>query len=289
MLKLIPFIIYATLVFQISVPGQTATSSSPVVKQTQPTNAIDVLTHARELYTTQGPKTALPEFEKALALFRENSDKKSEAITLGLIGNCYKKFGDFPKAEDYLQRALSMKRAIGDRAEEGKTLSHIGLLHWEMGDYKKATEYLSAAISIGRELKDQILEGSARNNLGLVYDETGDYRRALEQYDQALQLYRGTNFERGIADTLGNIGGVPLLLGEYGKALGYYQQALALDYSNAECRYRLAECLFAMDRKQEAVHEARICLRFDPNMGGGGTLRLMWETTQFSVPFTTQR
>jgi len=23
-----------------------------------------------------------------------------------------------------------------------------------------------------------------------------------------------------------------------------------------------------MDRKQEAVHEARICLRFDPNMGG---------------------
>src|SRR2546423_5390424 len=154
MLKLIPFIIYATFVFQISVPGQTATSSSPVVKQTQPTNAIDLLTRARELYTTQGPKTALPEFEKALALFREDSDKKSEAITLGLIGNCYKKFGDFPKAEDYLQRALAMKRATGDRAEEGKTLSHLGLLHWEMSDYPRAIENLSAAIAIGRAIQD---------------------------------------------------------------------------------------------------------------------------------------
>lgn len=216
----------------MSAQPPTAAVSQPVVKETSPSNANDVLAHARELYSTEGPKVALPEFEKALALFRKDNDMKGEAITLGLIGNCYKKFGDFPKAEDYLQRALAMKREVGDRLEEGKTLSHLGLLHWEMSDYPNATKYLTAAIAIGAELKDPTLEGSSRNNLGLVYDELGEYRRSLEQYEKALQLYRGTNFERGIGDTLGNIGGIPLLLGEYAKALGYYQQAREIDERN---------------------------------------------------------
>jgi tetratricopeptide (TPR) repeat protein len=54
---------------------------------------------------------------------------------------------------------------------------------------------------------------------------------------------------------------------EYGMAIQYYEQSLALDYGNIWSRYRLAQCLFATDRKQEAAHEARICLRFNPNMG----------------------
>lgn len=180
---------------------------------------------------------ALPEFENALALFRKDGDRKGEAITLGLIGNCYKKFGDFPKAEDYLQRALAMKRAIGDRPEEGKTLSHLGLLHWEMGDYKKATDYYNQAIAIAQQLQDRVIEASVRNNLGLVLDEVGDYRKSIEQYNRALELYRlaetqlGTNatIERGISDTIANIGGDHLLLGDYAEALKYYQQSLAID------------------------------------------------------------
>jgi len=207
----------------------TTAASTAVVKDT---SSNDVLAHARELYSKEGPKVALPEFEKALALFRNDKDRKGEAITLGLIGNCYKKFGDFAKAEDYLQRALTIKREVGDQLEEGKTLSHLGLLHWEMSDYKKAVEYLNGAIKIGSDLLDRQLEGSARNNLGLVYDEMGEYRNSLAQYEQALKLYQGTNFERGISDTLGNMGGLPLLLGEYGKALGYYQQALEIDERN---------------------------------------------------------
>lgn len=55
---------------------------------------------------------------------------------------------------------------------------------------------------------------------------------------------------------------------DYGMAIQYYGQSLTLDYANIWCRYRLAQCLFATHRKQEAAHEASICLRFDPNMWG---------------------
>ncbi|HEX6626208.1 MAG TPA: tetratricopeptide repeat protein, partial [Pyrinomonadaceae bacterium] len=200
-----------------------------------------MLARAREIYSKQGARDALPEFEKALALFRVGGDRRHEAITLGLIGNCYKRLADFPKALDYLERALALKRELGDRVEEGKTLSHLGLLFWEQGAYPRAIEHFTQAITIGASLGDRVLEASARNNLALVYDELGEYRRALAEYERALELYRGAQaasgsdpalgrtIERGISDTIGNIGGTHLLLGDYAEALRYYQQSLAID------------------------------------------------------------
>src|SRR5262245_59261377 len=106
-----------------------ASLAPPTDATLRPEKGADVLARARDLYNREGPKLALPEYEKALALLQAEGDKKNEAITLGLIGNCYKRFGDFPKAEDFLQRALTLKRTTGDRLEEGRTLSHLGLLH----------------------------------------------------------------------------------------------------------------------------------------------------------------
>jgi CHAT domain-containing protein/Tfp pilus assembly protein PilF len=236
--KLIPaFVVLLTghLLFAGMANAQTpaaGTSSTTIPAGAATQNASDVLAHARQLYSEEGPRIAFPEFEKALTLFRQEKDRKGEAITLGLIGNCYKKFGDHAKALDYLQRALTMKRELGERAEEGKTLSNLGLLYWEMGQYPQAIEHYNQAIAIANQLSDRVLEAAARNNLGLVYDELGDYRRSLDEYNHALDLYRGSNSEKGIGDTIGNIGGTHLLLGEFGNALGYYQQALAIDERN---------------------------------------------------------
>ena len=188
----------------------------------------EVLARAKQIYSEEGPRAALPVFERTLSLYQAAGDRRGEAIVLGLIGNCYKRFGEHQKALDLLNRALAMKRQLGDRVEEAKTLSNIGLVYWEAGQYPAAIEDLTRAIGIARDIGDKQVEGSALNNLSLVYDELGDYRRSLEQYQRVLELYRGTNFERGESDTLGNIGGVYLLLGQYREALRYYQQALAI-------------------------------------------------------------
>ena len=188
----------------------------------------EMLARARAVYLEEGPRIALPRFEQVLALYREAGDRRGEAITLGYIGNCHKRFGDYPRALELLGRALAIKREIGDRLEEGKTESHLGLVYWNMGEYARAIERFEAAIAIGREVGDSQLEGSALNNLSLVYDEQGEYRRSLDGYERVLALYRTIDFPRGEGDTLGNIGGVHLLLGEYREALGYFRQALAI-------------------------------------------------------------
>src|SRR6266404_3317035 len=237
-------------------PSVTPAGGSPLAKTEK---ASEMLAHARQIYSEEGARPALPEFEKALALFRREGDRKGEAITTGLIGNCYKKFGEHQKALDYLQRALAMKRELGDRVEDGQTLRDLRLLYWEMSQYPQAREHFNKAIAIGRELGDRILEASARNNLGLVYDELGEYRRSLDEYNRALELYKGTDFERGISDTIGNIGGKHLLLGEYAEALRYYQQALAIDerlkLKPSICLdlENIGLCLVGLGRAEEAI------------------------------------
>ena len=107
-------------------------NTSVIRPQTQSSpKAADVLAAAKNLYSEEGPAKALPEYEKALALFRQEADRKGEAITIGLMGNAYKNLGQHAKAIEHLQRSLTMKRELGDRLEEGKTLNHIGLFYWE--------------------------------------------------------------------------------------------------------------------------------------------------------------
>jgi CHAT domain-containing protein/Tfp pilus assembly protein PilF len=227
----------------------------------------ELLAAARQLYFEEGPQAALAGFERVLALYREAGDRHGEAITLGYIGNCHKRFGDFPKALDYLNRALAMKQELGDRLEEGKTLSHLGLVYWEMGEYAQAIDHLTRSISVAREIEDRQLEGASLNNLSLVYDEQGDYGRSLEQYQRVLELYRGTGFARGESDTLGNIGGVYQLLGHYREAMRYYQQSLAISErlalkpSMSQDLGNLALCHLGLGQIPEALS------RFDRALG----------------------
>src|SRR6476659_2788931 len=72
-------------------------------------SADQILAHAKALYSQQGPKEALPEYERALAAYRQADNKLGEAITIGFIGNCYKRLGDYPKALEMLNASLSMK------------------------------------------------------------------------------------------------------------------------------------------------------------------------------------
>ena len=223
------------------------------------TTADELLAHAKSVYSSTGPSAALPEYEKALAAYRALENRHGEAITLGLIGNCYKHLGNRTRALDFLGRALKMKQEWGDRLEEGKTISNIGLVYWEAGDYPKAIDHFNRAIAIAREVHDPHLEGAALNNLSLVYDEKGEYKRSLEQYQKALALHRASNYREGESDALGNIGGVYLLLGHYNDAKDYYQQALALDEdldrkpAESQDLGNLAICLASIGQLDESI------------------------------------
>src|SRR5437899_7013375 len=73
------------------------------------------LTKAKQLYTQEGPKAALPEFEETLKMFQADKDRHGEAVVLGYIANCYRKLENLDKALEFAQQAQHMKEELGDR------------------------------------------------------------------------------------------------------------------------------------------------------------------------------
>ena len=232
-----------------------AQTSSQNTSQTQ--KAAEVFANARQTHAKEGAAKALQLYERALELYRQESDRKGEAITIGVMGIVFKTLGQHTKALEYFERSLIMKRELGDRLEESKTLVNMGLFYKETSNYPKAVEFLNNGLNIAREIKDERTEAAALNNLALVHDELGEYRRALELYNRALARYKEPS--SGMADAIGNIGGVHLLLGEYAEALGHYERALAID-QQLELKPKIAIdleniglCLIGLGRAGEAV------------------------------------
>jgi CHAT domain-containing protein/Tfp pilus assembly protein PilF len=206
-----------------------AAAAMSVAAPAQPTDADDLLARARQQVFNDGARTALPDLERAVSLYRQARNQHGEAVALGYVGYCYKELGDFPRALDYLHQSLRMKQRLGDRQEQGKTLVNLGLVYWKTGNYAQAIRLSARALGIGRQTGNPQIEGAALGALGLVYHQQGDYQRSLEYYRRALAVHRRSGFARGESDALGNIGGVHLDLGRYREAIPYYQQALALD------------------------------------------------------------
>jgi len=196
--------------------------------QSVPPSPDEALAKARKTMLEEGPRAALPQYERALALYREAGDQLGETTALRCIGVCYRRLGEFRTALERLEAVLARTRELGQRRAEAETLNNLGLVCWELGEYGRAIECLERSIAIAREVGDVRTEGASLNNLSLVYDEQGDYERSLEQYERALELHRRNNDLESESYTLGNIGGVHLLLGRYRQAMDYYRRALAI-------------------------------------------------------------
>jgi CHAT domain-containing protein/Tfp pilus assembly protein PilF len=222
------------------------------------------------LYRKEGPRAALPVFERLAESFSESGKSRDQSIAIGFIGECHWRLGNFDESRLNLDRAIEMKKALGERGLAADSLNVLGLLEWDLGNYDQAIADFRRAGAIGAELGDRVLEGMTLNNLSLVYDELGDYQTSLAQYRKVLDIYRDVDHPRGEGETLGNIGGVYLLLGHYREALEYYQRSLAIseslqsrpsmsqDHGNiALCYLGFGEVETALEHFERAIELAR--------------------------------
>ncbi|MHA1731092.1 MAG: tetratricopeptide repeat protein [Promethearchaeota archaeon] len=102
---------------------------------------------------------ARKEFDKAieyndhcLAMCREASNKKWEAVTLRNLGRLYTIKGEHVKALKCHEESLRIKREIGDREGEATSLVYWANDYEDSGDFQKALDLLKTARAIYEEL-----------------------------------------------------------------------------------------------------------------------------------------
>lgn len=194
----------------------------------QPISGSAVYSSAMQVYREQGPKAALPEFERAWAQFQKEGDRAGEAQALSAIGNCYRRFGDFKQAIQFHQRALAIRRQLRLPSGEARSHSNLGLIYEAMADYKNALTSYERGLILARRAGERTIEAAILNNMAMVFDARGDYGRSLAMYEQVLRVFQESGDTKAQSDALGNIGGVHLLLGRFAEALKYYEQSYTI-------------------------------------------------------------
>jgi CHAT domain-containing protein/tetratricopeptide (TPR) repeat protein len=187
------------------------------------------MAEAREVAQREGPRAAVPRFQRILTDARRTGDRRVESLALGHLGTAYKNLGDYDRALDHHERALDLKRQLGDRAEQAKTLNNIGLVHWSRGRCDKALPVFEESLAIFESLSLGQFSASVVNNRGLCLDVLGRYRESREAYLRAIAQHQHYGNELGQSEALANLGGVDLILGRFASAAESYGRALALD------------------------------------------------------------
>ena len=70
---------------------------------------------------------------------------------LGILGNIYKRIGDYEKALDYFERSLKISEEIGDKREIVRHLKNIGIYYFDKRDFEKAKKYLEKSHALAKE------------------------------------------------------------------------------------------------------------------------------------------
>lgn len=97
-------------------------------------------------------------------------------ICLYHMGKVYFDFGNYRKAEEYIQKAL--EPAEGKELLRLGSLNLLGNIQAEMKAYEKARKHYSQALAIAEEVGDSAQIGVTGGNLGGLYLEMEEYEKA---------------------------------------------------------------------------------------------------------------
>lgn len=118
--------------------------------------------------------------DEALARARRLGDSEGEALTLAVLGNCARSFGEPDRGLAWLEQAVELRRAHGDRRAVGMTETAAALARAATGDLAGAERVFERTTDRFRAADDAPAEGGALLMWGLAVEGAGDAQRAAD-------------------------------------------------------------------------------------------------------------
>ena len=172
---------------------------------------------------------AAADINTALLASKRVADRQGEARALVFIGQIYRRYGRYDKAQEYYLRALGILQADGKKQKElGDVLYGLGIVDRQQGSYTEAHEQLTGALALFRAVEDRRQEALALTALGGLAHLRRNFDQALDYYRQALAIRQMIGDRAGEGGSLLSIGQVMRSVGKFGEAARLLQQSLAI-------------------------------------------------------------
>jgi tetratricopeptide (TPR) repeat protein len=211
------------------------------------TNDVTRLSLAKALMIINQVQQALP-----YALVYTH-DKPSDAEGYVVVGQAYRKMGEFQKAADALEIAVKLNPASYDAHY------NLGFSLGRLGKTEEAVQQVEEA----EKLRPNSAE--ATYELGMLLAKRKDEQAARSNF-QAFQQIKIENDRKERAGVLNNQGNADLQSGNNRAAAQAYQQAVTLDPGNAQWRYNYALALSNLGNRAGQERELEKAVELDPNL-----------------------
>ncbi|MCC7438334.1 MAG: tetratricopeptide repeat protein [Armatimonadetes bacterium] len=178
--------------------------------------------------------------KQALTLSAREGDKRGEAESYRVIGNCWNVMGNYARAEINFQRSERLLRHVASPEGLSATLLGLGLTCYFTGEYVRSLEYLQESLELAERAGELRTIMLARNAVGSTYRQLTDYPRALQEFHQSLAMAEQLGSETELP--MGNIAIIYYMQEEYEKSLEMMVQVLELLRASGDRRNEAA-CL----------------------------------------------
>ncbi len=174
--------------------------------------ALDVFSHAYNLYTSQPDKVPTPVLAHLL---------NGKGIAL------YRNF-QYAQAKEVFSESVRISREVGDAEMEGVALCLLGSVNSLAGELEEGEINLLESIKIGKKTGNNFILGRANNNLGLIYQDRGEQQKEEEAFLTSIEANREQGDYYDLCKVLNNYGLLKLNRGMLDEAQELFEESLEI-------------------------------------------------------------
>lgn len=127
-------------------------------------------------------------YEQALTEFADLGYKGAESITIGNIGICYWRMGDFENAINYYEKHYSSAELLNDKSGMQRALGNIGNVLWKQGKFSEALLKVIQQAEMAKQIGDKQHFAIALGNRANILRDMDDVENADKFYKKALKI-----------------------------------------------------------------------------------------------------
>jgi Nif-specific regulatory protein len=212
---------------------------------------------------------ALANFQNALAIYDDLSQKTDVAELLNRIASLHRDKGDFDSARKSAERAQEILEPLGVSVVFGYVKNMLGVIEYSTGNWQKSKEVLLEALSMAERLGSPQLRKIVSTNLGNTLWKLGDWDTAAQYFRRNLEISEAEGDLWDLVTAYNNVGVVEYGRANFAKAAEYFEKSVRIDEKIGALEYEalaqenLGDALEMLGRWPEALQHYQRCLSLE--------------------------
>lgn len=211
-------------------------------------------------------KNAEQNFRQSLAIYQEEGDRHSQAVTIGEIARMLMDQGEMDEALRLHNERLAVFESLNDHQSKAITMGDIARILMEKGEFDNALKVNEEELKIYESIGDKKLKAIALGDIARILFEKGKVDEALSYHKEELKIFELTGDIRLKAMALGDIARILTSKGDTDKALSLYYEVLQVCENLGDTKGRavilgdIANILYSKGQIDSAfkLHEERL-------------------------------